>query len=570
MSIETPFPHLTCTSAAPLQRDVRRVYQHIFKSRLAAGTVRPVVAPYHYYGIVLLFVYLCIPHTKSPLVYAARWPVLAAIVHFQWKELCETSSGSTDIAYYAGVASAWLMVLSATWLVWCRPQFEARRLNRRRRTAVVVVGGAEKGAAEGKASGNAVAGDKGLKQRRGVTGEWLVVDKPVSNMKKPAEANDSRDLKRQQDKFGDYEYYWQPYPDNLRERIPWVFDLLSNYRGVGWNWAITKVPDIPLPIKQQLGDPIDHNRPKGGSHRYFTTRRAHFKHHFPRFIVLYLLLDASKTIGAKDPYYAFGPNTYALPPYLQNLSPLTLYAYRWALSSFATVVSLNLLFSLGALVAVVLLGPRVLGPTFEPWCFPEAWGSLADIYDGGLAGFWGSWWHQSFRFAFSAPTNFLARKGYLDPRSTTTRVLALFVGFGLSGFVHAGGSLTQQSHTYPWHSALFFLVQPLGILLEQAFCSRFRSGIARLPRFVRRVGNAAYTTIWFLCTAPMLQNDSARGGMFLFEPLPLSPTKGLGFGLPDEGWWYLDSYLSRGEIPLWYQGKHWWQSGVRVDAFTTL
>jgi hypothetical protein len=52
-------------------------------------------------------------------------------------------------------------------------------------------------------------------------------------------------------------------------------------------------------------------------------------------------------------------------------------------------------------------------------------------------------------------------------------------------------------------------------------------------------------------------DDFARGGVWLFEPIPVSPLRGLGFGQEGDRWWCW------GHIGVgWYTGKHWWESGI--------
>jgi hypothetical protein len=81
MRAELAFPHLTDTGPAPNPRQILARYEEVFAALAAEGT-RPLVLRYCLYGIALLFVYLCIPHTQSPIIYAVRWPVLLAIISF--------------------------------------------------------------------------------------------------------------------------------------------------------------------------------------------------------------------------------------------------------------------------------------------------------------------------------------------------------------------------------------------------------------------------------------------------------------------------------------------------------
>lgn len=55
-------------------------------------------------------------------------------------------------------------------------------------------------------------------------------------------------------------------------------------------------------------------------------------------------------------------------------------------------------------------------------------------------------------------------------------------------------------------------------------------GVGRLVRLV-------YVHVWFYHTAPLLMDDFARGGLWLYEPAPISPLRALGLGVRGDGWW---------------------------------
>ena len=74
---------------------------------------------------------------------------------------------------------------------------------------------------------------------------------------------------------------------------------------------------------------------------------------------------------------------------------------------------------------------------------------------------------------------------------------------------------------------------------------------------VRMFGNFAATYTWLYYTAPLLVDDFAKGGIWLFEPIPFSPLRGLGFGAEGEGWW-----CWHGRLIGWHHGARWWQSGI--------
>jgi hypothetical protein len=450
----TLFPHLSSMGPAPSSREAMDVYRHAFNARVADGSLRPLVFPYHLYGMFFLVFYLCIPHTQNPYIYAARWPVLAVICWWQWKTLQDATSISMATGFAVGLTSAWGAVWAFTWLVWNRPQWDAKRVQRRMKVS-------EKGTPEHNREANGSAGARvgngstaSLPDRDGDLRKRIPANRHANVEQSgghimangDTQGQDSRSSELSLGKEEGVEYYWQPYPSNLRERFPWIIDLLMNFRMPGWNLAIPPLPAPPPHIKTALGEPIDAASKSGVSSiglRRFNSRRELFNSRVPRFIIGYFLLDIMKIIMKKDPYFTFGPNTYTLPPHLQGFSPRTLQFIRQTISSISIIVSAEMVFFLAPLIICLLLGPSIIGLRGEAWYYPTTWGSFSSILTKGLNGLWGSWWHQTFRFVFSAPTNYFIRNKYFSPKSMTAKISALVFAFGISGFLHAGGSINQ-------------------------------------------------------------------------------------------------------------------------------
>ena len=388
--------------------------------------------------------------------------------------------------------------------------------------------------------------------KSGTIEKWIQEDKRIKGYFDEGEERDGVE----------YEYYWQSYPDKISERIPWTVDLLMNFRGPGWNWAIPPMPALPPFVRDKLGEPVDDASKSGISSvglRRFDTRRELFHYRIPQFVAGYFLLDVLKTLLMKDPYYVFGPNTYKLPPHLKELTPFQLKLFRQCLNSFTIVVALEMVFMLIPLCMCLLLGPSVVGLRGEAWYYPSTWGSFSNILNKGLNGFWGGWWHQTFRFVFAAPTNYLIEHGYVEARSTAAKLSALLFAFGISGLLHTGGSITQLVKTNPWQAPAFFMSQALGIFIQSTICAYLYPQISLLPKVVRQAGNALFTWAWLWYTSWLLVDDFARGGIWMWEPLPISPTRLLGFGSGDDSWWCWRN-LGVG----WYTGKHWWESGISL------
>ncbi|CZR51304.1 uncharacterized protein PAC_01179 [Phialocephala subalpina] len=566
------FPHLSATGAPPTSREVMNAYHSAFSARVADGSLRPLVIPYHLYGYLLLIIYLCIPHWRRPWVYAARWPVLGIIGWWQWKTLWEATSMSMATGFAAGLTAVWGIVWAVTWLVLNDPQNEAKRVQGRWVKAENVglggddsesTNGHAKEDTSGRTSSATITSDGTIERKRqtqngGTSGTREANGHAVGNGKAHGK------MQEKYNKEGIVaEYYWQAYPEKLSQRISWVLDLIANFRGPGWNWAIPPLPSPPPSIMGQLSHGhVDASSKSGrssiGLQRY-DTRSALIRRRVPQFIIGYFLLDILKVLMMHDPYYIFGPTTYRLPSYLQGLSPLSLRFIRQTISSFAIMISLEMVFLLAPIIFSLLLGPKVLGVWGEPWMYPTTWGSWSKVMNKGLNGLWGSWWHQTFRFAFSAPSNFLIEKGYINPKSAAARVAAMVFAFGISGIIHTGGSISQFPKTYPWHAPIFFMLQAVGILVQTVASSALHPLIKQMPRSVRQGGNFLFVFGWMFWTGWWLTDDFARGGIWLYEPIPISPLRGLGFGEKDAGWGCWE-HLGVG----WFKGKHWWESGIAI------
>jgi hypothetical protein len=194
------------------------------------------------------------------------------------------------------------------------------------------------------------------------------------------------------------------------------------------------------------------------------------------------------------------------------------------------------------------------------WLYPSPYGSFARVLDRGLAGWWGDWWHQTFRLQFSAPAIFLRRHGYTAKGTILGAVVTMLITFAQSGILHACGSLSATPPTKPWRAPVFFVLQAAGILLQFAMSGAFRAlwpGSA-LPETMRKAARLAFALLWLHITSPVFVDDLASTGLWLTEPVPISLFRWLGFGHKGNHWlrWTTDMW------PCWYQDDKWWKSGL--------
>jgi hypothetical protein len=105
---------------------------------------------------------------------------------------------------------------------------------------------------------------------------------------------------------------------------------------------------------------------------------------------------------------------------------------------------------------------------------------------------------------------------------------------------------------------MFFMMQALGVTVQTTLVQLLKSaGVTQhVPKTIRRTANLVTTLVWMYFTAPLLVDDFARGGIWLFEPVPISIFRGLGLGPKGAGWWHWNGFVE------WRSGKSWWDSGI--------
>lgn len=318
----------------------------------------------------------------------------------------------------------------------------------------------------------------------------------------------------------------------------------------------------------------------------------------------YLALDLLSVVMMKDPYFILGPDfatstttdpsssaaaaPLPLPPFLASLPPPVLVLYRGLICCAGIIFAIEFIFtSWQVLARSSPLTRRLLGTRAEMWHYPCVYGGFVHgVLDRGMAGFWGAWWHQTFRTAFSAPGVWLAARHHrhhhdggrgggsiVDVRAPAGKALVGLAAFAQSGFLHALGSVSCLPPSRPWLPPAFFLLCWVGVLVQAAWCGaalpllrqQQQQQLPQLKRFlptrgVRRAGNLLFVLAWLSATQFLFADDLGRAGIWMLEPVPVSPCRALGWGRPGDSWLRWDSFL----WPRWWTGRTWWQSGIAV------
>ncbi|KAI1734475.1 hypothetical protein F4680DRAFT_339947 [Xylaria scruposa] len=591
------------SSPPDLASTYRELYRARFRADVQADIKTPFVVPLHLLAYwVVPTLYLAIPHKNRPWLYRARWLVLAFLCAFNWYMIKHVASLNFASSYGAGLVAAWATIWNFTLLVWTRPQWDAKRVERKRKTGhrTAFESGLNGSADVTKTNGvltNGSAKIDGVRKRERRGKQCAVALESTESMKgieaeieeeflmKGIIALNDRDENSRLDQNTvlelsrltqehEYEYYWQEYPADASfwTRLDWAFDIVSSFRLTGWNWAPSCLPPYEPPPKigsYQLPLEYGPHSSKQGYGRTLSRWKFIFSRWFFTFVPSYIIVDICATIMTTDPYFIVGPeHNHPLPTHLASLPPVLLSLQRTMLAFIGIFFALQYAWNAGAL-CVAIYCPPILGFRAHPWHLPSMTGSFTEVLDRGLSGFWGTWWHQTFRVGFSAPTKWLLRNGYLPSAhkrgqgvaKMMTPLVGAIIAFTQSGLIHAAGSYSSVPATRYGGPPLFFALAGLGTILQSTLSYLLVRRIEKLPRWVRRQGNITFVFLWLWTTSGPLLDDFGRCGIWLWEPVPVSFVRAAGFGVDRRIWRY-----DRDSLPRWQWGTHgrWWETGISV------
>lgn len=540
---------------AALAPVVLAAYRTAFLQDVMEGHRRQIVMPQVLIPLLLPAIWIAIPHNNRAWLYQSRWLVVAVVFAISYEQLMRASSTNAAWSVISGLMATHGSMMCMHHLIFTNPQRDAARALRIRKNQVVT---------------RTYTSASPLKSSAYTSNGNASVNGSSSRSRHKIKALEGAAIKshriNNQVESGDDYYVWQRFPSEAPfwQRLWWAFDLLFSFRGAGWSTSISAIPRpyISGPVKdgQIINMASIPSRTPGG---YEYLPPSEFLWNRLRQCTLaYLALDFLGTFMMKDPYFVVGPSRaagYPLPWYLLNLRPWQLEAYRQLFSisgAFFAVLAGTCVVDM----AHYFVGSRLFPSRVVPWMYASAFGSLDQVCGRGLAGFWGSWWHQTFRQSFLSPAKFLIKHRLMRKGTRTGNMVALLSTFAMSGLLHGSGSLTAMPGTRLWRQPAFFILQAAGILLQQALASSLRLLFPRLPAPLRRTGNAAFTLLWLFATAALFNDDMADMGLWLLEPVPVSVFRALGLGLPGDAIWRWDSYY----FCWWYAGRHWWESGLAV------
>lgn len=524
-------------------RQVKAYYDARYASLIASGDYQPFLYPWATLGAGLVLLYLLFDHRKSPTLQAIRLPLYGLLCAFSSLCILTIRARSAPAAYGVGLLSSFGTLWCGAIMCFNDCQTQFKRIDR----------ADNEGHMRSQKSHNDSVSQNGT------------ASKPVSSQTSRTEGRSSNVSNESTGR-----YIWQSYPSGpFIARLDWVVDIFCSFRGIGWTFHTAGLPPAPGFVQADLDKteckPVEQDfltDDRTGTRR-FLDRTALLKHVLVRLIIGYFALDLIKTIMHNDAYfwgYMDAPPPLFLPDYIRTSYPLVK-SYRLLVSLAGIMVALSEIFWLGPLFFCGVLDSSILGVRSEPWMNPpDFFGNLKPVLNQGLSGWWGGFWHQTFRFAFEAPTMSLLDSLQIDKKTKSGRTIALFSAFFLSGCLHFCGSYTQLGDTRPFLGPMmFFLWQAVGIFGQTLLSEQLKKAgiVAKTPKLIRQLTNLAFTIVWLYFTAPLLADDFAKGGVWLYEPVAFSPLRWLGYGAKDDnGWdlWY--------GLVWWRSGKHWWDTGI--------
>lgn len=234
------------------------------------------------------------------------------------------------------------------------------------------------------------------------------------------------------------------------------------------------------------------------------SRLSYVRYAATRVIICYLITDLL------TPYPAFDEKTNAG---LFALTKVPVFARLWrngqiplselgfrALFTFSYwFLSYNLMTLTWILMSVMTVGSGF----HEPRDWKPFFGPISQSYN--LRGFWGKTWQQGFRYPFSNTAEWLVQTGLRlreeeeeeEPstpvKSWIAKYAKILVAFALSGILHVVGDAAAGDHMENNMTMQFFLMQALGIMLEdhvRDLCKilRQRFGLAESNRCDYAIG----------------------------------------------------------------------------------
>ncbi|KIX08170.1 uncharacterized protein Z518_02826 [Rhinocladiella mackenziei CBS 650.93] len=214
-------------------------------------------------------------------------------------------------------------------------------------------------------------------------------------------------------------------------KLRWLLDLQSTMRGIGWNWRVKNVDDVPPDISRS---------------RFVLEQviRAGY---------CFAYIDIHEWYIRRTPFgdgSSGPPDLFSIP-----IGEQIFWAwFRACHSGFTLVFGYYLL-------AAILVGCGL----YRPQSWPPMFGSF--IRKGyTMRNIWGYCWHQFLRRTLETYNSCLITLFGVKRGSLASRYLQLYNAFFISALIHHVGALNIPYSSSVWDQFIFFMMQPVAITIE--------------------------------------------------------------------------------------------------------
>ncbi|KAM0804237.1 membrane bound O-acyl transferase family-domain-containing protein, partial [Usnea florida] len=264
--------------------------------------------------------------------------------------------------------------------------------------------------------------------------------------------------------------------DTLITQVTDVIALLWNLRRVNTKWQTKNIP-----TNSSSG-------PTSSSRSHFILRRL------TTTLIAYLVMDIMVSAPPPDPNLVRPEKATLLK--LHDLSSEDLI--------FRTIGTLSFWFST-ALINLILSNTTailsVLSGLSAPSNCPPLYGSILEAYT--IRNFWGTTWHQCLRPSITGPADTLTTALLpLPPTTLPARYTRLLLAFLISGLIHHASDIAMGIPLSSAGSFSFFLLQPLGIMLEDGIQWLTSGSRSAFERRARRVVGYVWVVAFLTWTTP--------------------------------------------------------------------
>ena len=551
--------------------------QSRFDASLLSGQYRPFLYPWDSLSALVLFVALVfLPDLPRTARHVASLATFGLVLWMCLDVVRNARSMLFAGGYGIGLMCAWGSIIILSLLVMSNPRTDFIRLEKDQEESL--------SSTREKEASAVVSSIEQWNDQNDVV-QTGISQRPVS---KSLDAKTCVGAKREQC-IASSRLSWQRLPVSLIGRLDWTLDLLTSFRGCNWNFRAPSSTTMLAPRPSQgMKVSTAFSFADERSSRPKPTLTSIQLKALRNFVLLYLLTDFLKTIMMTDIYFAAlnpisAPSPWLPAPLhvrLPALAGIISKVMRLSVSLAGLITTLSLDFSLCPLFFTAIL-PKLLPalhrltrtPMLEPDMYPAYWASPIGALGSrtsALASIWSKCWHQMFRFGIYRPSEQIISYFNISPRSYVARLLVLFIGFALTGSIHAGAASTSfpanpSTPQRPFKGAfLFFILQPFGILF-QTFINTNILHTKSWPPVLLGAYNTTFLLLWSYNIGPLLVDDFAKCGIWMYEPVPISVFRPLLLGQYGERslrwvFWGQDKQAWIG----WWRGDTIWNTGLAV------